>query len=74
MAGRDLLRLGLSLVKHRGLDILVALEHGALLKGAALEEVVDHVSTDREGSDPNANVTAVSIIATSSQCCATYSG
>ena len=44
MAGRDLLRLGLSLVKNRGLDILVALEHGALLEGAALEEVVDDVS------------------------------
>ena len=74
VTGRDLLHLGLRLVELRRLDVLVTLEHGALVKGAALEEVVDHVSADREGSDPNANVTAVSIIASSSQCCATYSG
>ena len=41
-----LLHLGLCLVKHRGLDILLTLEHGALVKGAALEEVVDHVSAN----------------------------
>ena len=42
----DFLHLGLCLVEHRGLDILVTLEHGALVKGAALEEVVDHVSAN----------------------------
>ena len=41
-----LLHLGLGLVKHRWLGILVTLEHGALVKGAALEEVVDHVSAN----------------------------
>ena len=34
---RDLLHLSLTLVEHWGLDILVTLEHGALVKGAALE-------------------------------------
>ena len=67
VAGRDLLHLGLRRVELRGLDVLVTLEHGALVKGAALEEVVDHVSANREGSGPYANVTAVSIIACSSQ-------
>ena len=52
VTGRDLLHLGLRLVELRRLDILVTLEHGALVKGATLEEVVDHVSADREGSDP----------------------
>ena len=45
---RDLLHLSLGLVEHRGLDILITLEHGALVKGAALEEVVDHVSANLE--------------------------
>ena len=61
VAGCDLLHLGLSLVKHRGLDILVTLEHRALLKDAALEEVVDDVAGKRR-LDLNINVTLRSVL------------
>ena len=63
VTGRDLLHLGLRLVELRRLDVLVTLEHGALLKGAAFEEVVDDVAgIVKRVLDLNINVTLRSVL------------